>query len=144
METCHHCEDIVEKLNREFDELHAENEGHKQAIEFIRREMELRKMITEELCKVKWFKKDKMSIEMAITTLVRKFNSQEDDIKDICREMEQLEEENSNLEEGQENLCQDLRDQVDIEFALERDNDKLKQTVAGLRWRQLTLTIASS
>ena len=144
METCHHCEDIVEKLNREFDELHAENEGHKQAIEFIRREMELRKMITEELCKVKWFKKDKMSIEMAITTLVRNFNSQEDDIKDICREMEQLEEENSNLEEGQENLCQDLRDQVDIEFALERDNDKLKQTVAGLRWRQLTLTIASS
>jgi len=97
MDTCHHCHEVVEKLNLEYDSLNEENEGHKQAIEFIRREMELRKLITEELCKVKWFKKE-MSIEMGIKCLVRNFNRQEDDIKDMSREMEQLEEENYNLE----------------------------------------------
>ena len=62
----------------------------------------------------------------------------------LFREIEQLEEENSSMEAEHEQTCQALRDQVDLEFALERQNDKLKQTVAGLRWRQLTLTITSS
>lgn len=146
MDTCHYCEDIVEKLNREYSELYAENEGHKQAIEFIRREMELRRMITEQLCKIKSFreKKEDMSVEVGIKTLVRNFISQSDEIKDLFREIEQLEEENSSMEAEHEQTCQELRDQVDLQFALERQNDKLKQTVAGLRWRQLTLTITSS
>jgi hypothetical protein len=35
MDTCHYCEDVVEKLNLEYDELYDENEGHKQEIESL-------------------------------------------------------------------------------------------------------------
>lgn len=144
MDTCHYCHEVVEKLNQEYESLYAENEKNKQKIESMREEMEL--IITEQLCKVKWFRdnKEDIPIEMGLKLLVKQANSQEEDIKDMCKEMEQLEEENTNLETEHEQTCQELRDQVDIEFALERKNDKLKQTVAGLRWRQLTLAIASS
>ena len=39
MDTCHYCEDIVEKLNLEYDSLYAENEEHKQQIESMYREI---------------------------------------------------------------------------------------------------------
>ena len=57
---------------------------------------ELRELMTEELCKIKWFRDDKdvISLEKGLKLLVKQVNGQEDEMKFLCQEIEELQEEN--------------------------------------------------